>query len=133
MLDKIRFIEVDAGVRYWEDGCVNGEQDDDGKIPFRIGDRWRPIIDLMDGQIQGWPEGVSAEVHYKVCDAGRYWLQDESKQRIAKYNGSYVPDDILCVGSRGHGDYIIFKIAEDGKIIGWKPPDVDEERWTVCA
>lgn len=133
MLDKARFIEVDAGVRYWEDGYVNGVQDVDGKIPLRIGDGWRPVIDLRDGQIQGWPTGTSAEVHYKVCDAGEYWLLDETKQRIAKWGGYYVPDEFLCVGASGYGDYIIFKIAEDGKIVDWRKPYVDDDEWKLCA
>jgi hypothetical protein len=132
MFDKARYIDVDVGVRYWEDARVNGEMDDEGKIPLRVGDSWRPVIDLSDGQIQGWPLGVTAEVHYKVCDEGTYWLLDENMQRVAKWGGYYVPDDFLCVGDRGHGDYIIFNVGDDGKIIGWKMPYVDEDRWVLC-
>lgn len=132
MLEKMRFIEVDAEVRYWEDGRINGEVDKDGKIPLRVGDSWCPVIDLSNGQIQDWPLGVTAEVYYKVCDAGLYWLLNSDKQRIAKWRGNYVPNDFLCVGSRGSGDYIIFKVGTDGKIIGWEVPYVDEDRWVPC-
>lgn len=133
MLEKARFIEVDAGVRYWEDALVNGQADEAGNIPLRVGDSWRPVINLKDGQIQDWPAGVTAQVHYKVCDAGMYWLLDEGKARVAKWGGYYVPDDFLCVGDRGHGDYIIFRIGEDGKIAGWQRPHIDDEDWKPCA
>lgn len=132
MLDTARYIEVDADVRYWEDGRVNGVVDEAGTIPLRVGNSWRPVIDLNDGQLEGWPVGVTAEVHYKVCDAGLYWLLDRAKKRIARWGGHYVPDDFLCVGDRGHGDYIIFKVGADGKIIGWSMPYIDEDAWFPC-
>lgn len=125
------YIEVDAEVRYWEDACVNGEEDVDGTlIPLRFGDCWKIAIRLKDGLITNWPQGVEASIHYKVCDAGLYWLQDETGERIAKWNGHYVPTDFLCVGDNGFGDYIIFKVSGDGKIIGWEAPPVDKDQWS---
>lgn len=128
-MDKARFIEVAADVRYWEDALLNGKEDTDGKIPFRVGSCWEPVIELSTGRILDWPEGVEADIHYKVCDAGYYWLLDESKKRIAKWKGDYVPNDFLCVGDNGYGDYIIFKVGGDGLIIGWDEPDIDAEDW----
>ena len=125
------FIEVQADVRYWEDGQLNGKVDTNGEIPLRNGDCWEPVIELSSGQIQHWPQGMIAKVYYKVCDAGAYWLLDEHKTRIARWKGNYVPDDILCVGKRGHGDYIIFSVDEDGRIIDWKPPAIVECRWVA--
>ena len=70
---EVTFLKAECGVRYWEDAEVNGVDDEDGTLmPFRSGDEWRPIIELATGRIVDWPEGTTADVHYKVCDAGRY-------------------------------------------------------------
>jgi hypothetical protein len=131
-MENARFIEVSAEVRYWEDGTLNGKEDTAGEIPLRRGDNWEPIIELHTGQILDWPQGVEASVHYKVCDAGEYWLLNENRERIAKWKGHYVPDAVLCAGSRGHGDYIIFTVSADGKIVKWAPR-LDEERWGLLG
>lgn len=123
---KAHFIEVSAGVRYWEDASVNGTEDADGTlIPFRKGDNWEPSIRLSDGSISGWPAGTTAVIHYKVCDAGEYWLLDESGKRIAKWAGFYVPSDFLCHGGQGYGDYIILKVGADGLIEKYRAPSVE--------
>lgn len=125
-----RFIEVRAAVRYWEDAAVNGQEDRDGTlIPCRKGNSWAPVIDLATGRILNWPVGTEAKIHYKVCDAGEYWLLDAAKRRIAKWGGHYVPGDILCVGSSGHGDDIIFKVGVEGIVIDWKTPSLDAKQW----
>lgn len=124
------YIEVSAGVRYWEDATVNGTEDADGTlIPMRKGDCWAPVIRLADGMVMGWPQGTTADVHFKVCDAGEYWLLDADRKRVAKWAGHYVPDDFLCHGDNGYGDSIIFTVGGDGLIAGWKPPEVDIEQW----
>lgn len=128
-MKNAKFIEVEAGVRYWEDASINGAEDTDGKVPFRKGDVWCPVIELQTGQVQNWPVGVEANIHYKVCDAGQYWLLDENNQRIAKWKDYYVPNDFLCVKDNGYGDYIIMKIDGEGKIKNWKQPYIDEEEW----
>lgn len=128
-IDKVKYIEVSAGVRYWEDAELNGEDDVDGKIPGRNGDVWEIKIDLDTGKILDWPSENEAKIHYKVCDAGLYWLLDNSFKRILKQQDCYVPTQILCVGSNGHGDYIIFNINKDGFIEGWKKPYINEEDW----
>lgn len=120
------FIEVGADVRYWEDANVNGIEDTDGKlIPFRKGNSWEPVIRLEDGQVMNWPEGMTADIHYKICDAGEYWLQDEIGKRVAKWAGYYVPNDFLCHGDDGYGDYIIFNVGPDGKIINYLSPAIE--------
>lgn len=124
------FIQVSAEVRYWEDASVNGEEDKDGTlIPLRNGENWEPIIDLSTGVIKDWPAGTSASIHYKVCDQGEYWLLDKDGTRVAKWTGHYVPDDFLCVGSNGYGDYIILEIDDNGRIEGWDAPCPDDEQW----
>ena len=120
------YIEVSAGVRYWEDATINGVNDDNGTLtPFKRGYDWCPVIRLADGQVMDWPQGTVADIHFKVCDDGEYWLLDESKQRIGKWGGYYVPNDFLCHGDTGHGDYIILKINAEGVIQKWEQPFVE--------
>lgn len=120
------YIEVCAGVRYWEDASVNGVDDEQGiLIPFRNCDSWCPIIRLSDGRVMDWPDGMTASVHYKVCDAGEYWLLNSERKRVAKWGGYYVPGGFLCHGSEGYGDYIILNIGADGMIDKWRRPAVE--------
>ena len=120
------YIEVSAGVRYWEDASVTGTEDADGTLmPMRKGDNWEPVIRLADGMVMDWPQGTKADVHFKVCDAGEYWLLDDERKRVAKWAGYYVPDDFLCPGENGYGDYIIMKVRTDGQIEKWKAPAVE--------
>lgn len=123
-------LKVSAEVRYWEDASVNGQEDVDGTlIPFRKGDLWEPIIDLATGKVDGWPQGTAAEIHYKVCDAGEYWLLDDGGKEVAKWAGYYVPDDFLCPGDNGYGDYIILEIDADGQIAKWRMPSIEPDDW----
>lgn len=81
------YLEVDAGVRYWNDGYINGMEDTDceetdgsPQMPCAeyMGEqhmvlrgnnwRWRPLIDIETGRIVNWSQGTTANVHYKVCD-----------------------------------------------------------------
>lgn len=126
-----KYIEVSAEVRYWEDAEVDGHEDIDGTlIPFREGDLWKPVIRLEDGVVLNWPPMTTARIHYKVCDQGEYWLLDQDQNRIGKWCGDYVPDDFLCHLDKGYGDYIIFRVDENGKIVGWKKPTVTMSEWS---
>jgi len=118
--EDVKFLRVSAGVRYWEDGSVNGEADDDDnpKMPFATDNYWSPVIDLEAGKIIDWPDGVTASVHYKVCDDGTYALLDADKNVVVMHDG-YVPA-MLCPKDRGYGDYIIMDIGPDGLIDSWK-------------
>jgi hypothetical protein len=130
-LEAATILELDVLVRWWEDGKLNGTDDESGGMPFRSGDRWQPFIELATGLVLDWPEGVFAHIHYKVCDEGEYWLLNAQNERIAKWKDYYVPDRILCIGDRGFGDYVIFPINEDGRIPGWKAPKLDSAEWTL--
>lgn len=115
-----KFLQVEAGVRYWEDATVNGVEDTEGDlIPCRDSDTWSPIIELETGKIVNWEIGKSADIHYKVCDDGKYLLQDVNRDHI-KTVQDYVISD-LAIGESGYGDYIIMKIDENGMIEGWSP------------
>lgn len=125
-------LTVSAKVRYWEDAKVHDYKDCDGKlIPFRNGDLWEPVIRLRDGQVMDWPTGLTANVYYKVCDEGSYWISLDG-QKLYKYKGNYVPDEYLCHGNQGYGDYIILNIDAYGKIEGWRKPEFKPEDWTPC-
>lgn len=131
--ERAAFLEVDAGVRYWEDGELNGEPDTEGKVPKREGDRWRPVIHLAEGRVLDWPQGVAADLSYKVCDDGAYWLQDADGERIAKWAGDYVPNAFLCHGTDGFGDYIILSIYGDGRIAKYRRAGVVEGEWDTTS
>ena len=117
---EIKTLQVSAGVRYWEDATVNGIEDEQGDlIPCRDGNYWKPKIDIETGQVLNWKKGIKANIHYKVCDDGEYWLQNEKGENVLKSEGDYVPD-ILAIDDDGFGDYVILSINEDGFINNWK-------------
>lgn len=117
---EAEYLQVEAGVRYWEDAIVNGVEDSDGKlIPLRSDDQWCPLININTGHILKWPKGVVAKIHYKVCDDGAYEVLDSELDVLIGRDG-YVPN-ILCPGGDGFGDYIIMNINTDGFIENWKP------------
>lgn len=116
---EVKYLFARCGVRYWEDGEVNGVEDTEGAlIPLRKDDEWIPTIDLHTGVILNWPVGTVADVHYKVCDAGIYYLLDEDKTIVKTIDG-YVPE-MMCPEGDGYGDYVIMKIDAEGKIANWK-------------
>lgn len=124
-------IYIEAEPRYWEDAIVNGKSEDDDAptIPLRDGKLWKLSIRLADGKVENWPTSVTADVHYKVCDQGEYWLTDDDCTRIMKWRGFYVPDEFLCPYENGYGDYIIMQIGPDGIVEGWNCPDIDKDEW----
>lgn len=125
-------IEVEAAPRYWEDTEVNGVFDEDGNLIFgRAGDLWKIRVDLAAGKVENWPSDQTAAIHYKVCDAGEYWLSDAEGRRLAKWKGHYVPDDFLCHGEEGFGDYIILNVAADGLIQNYRRPAINPDRWNI--
>jgi hypothetical protein len=128
----VAVIRVMSEVRYCEDATVNGVEDTDGAlIPLRLESCWAPAIELESGRVLDWPEGTTADVHYKVCDAGEYELLDADGNIVAEKNG-YVPD-MLAVGESGYGDYIIMKIGANGMIEGWETPHIDPDLWGWIA
>lgn len=125
----VKYLRARCGVRYWEDGEVNGVQDEDGsRIPCREGTaanndslgggNWCPTIDLDTGRIENWPHGTTASIHYKVCDDGDYALLDADRNVVAEIDG-YVPG-LMCPEGEGYGDYVIMEIGPDGTIAKWK-------------
>lgn len=133
----VRYLRARCGVRYWEDGWINGVEDSDGsRIPCREGtsadnDRlgggnWCPTIDLETGIIEKWPQGTTADLHYKVCDDGFYELLNEMREVVASVDGYVI--DMMCPEPEGFGDYVIMKIDESGKIANFEPSFVEFEK-----
>lgn len=121
----VKYLKVEAGMRYWEDATVNGIEDTEGMlIPCRSGDTWEPVIDLNTGIIQDWPQNTIASIHYKVCDDGRYALLDADRAEVKVHEG-YVPS-IMCPQHDGYGDYIIMDVGPDGAIANFQGNDLDE-------
>lgn len=117
---EVTLLKAETGVRYWEDGEVNGEPDDENnpRMPMCEKGIWRLLIDLSTGEILEWPTGTRASVYYKVCDDGVYSLIDRNGATVIKKDG-YVPS-MLCPKEDGYGDYVIMDIGPDGKIAGWR-------------
>lgn len=131
----IKYIKIDVGPRYWEDGEINGKDDisweeqskgNKPNMPFAVFNedrakirrsesyRWVLTIDVDNLKILDWPQGISANIHYKVCDDGTYFLMDKDKN-VLEEKECYVPD-ILCYLDSGYGDYIIMHIGENGEL-----------------
>lgn len=115
----VKYLEAKAGARYWEDATVNGIEDSDGNlIPCKDGDYWNPLINIETGVIVNWEKGKEADIHYKCCDDGEYFLLDEHKNIVKSIDG-YVPS-IMCPEENGYGDYIIMKVDKNGQILNWQ-------------
>lgn len=118
---EVKYLVVDAHVSHWDDSEVNGVEDDDEnpRMPFanKACHMWKITIDVDEGRIVDWPEGVAAKVFYKVCDEGVYSLLDPDKNLIERIE-SYVPD-CLAISYTGYGDYICFDVEPDGHIEDW--------------
>lgn len=123
---EITTLSVRAGARYWEDATVNGVEDTEGTlIPCREGDYWCPEIDIETGVITNWKQGKTADIHFKVCDDGEYFLKDSEGNVVTQKEG-YVPN-ILDLDRESYGDYIIMTVDEYGKISNWKnDPDISD-------
>lgn len=138
---EIKYFCVDAVPRYWEDGDINGEEDiswdeqqtgAQPRMPLAVpnddprahkDEKYKIVfkIDLETGKIPEWPTGNTADIHYKVCDQGKYWLETEDGEKIHEIE-SYCPHILEVGDSYPDGDYFIFDIDENGKIVQWPEP-----------
>ena len=126
----VRYLRCNAGVRYWKNAEVNGEEDDDDnpRIPCIDEDgRWNILIDIKTGQVLNWTKGVTAKVFYKVCDDGIYTAYNNEMNKVYEIE-DYVPD-ILAIDDTGYGDYIALTIDENGYIKDW--PDNEDIKYQM--
>ena len=103
------------------------------RMPFAVKDengeyRWKLTIDAKTGIIKDWPSGVTAKVHYKVCDDCEIDLYKDGEY-VCNNDGFYYCPDFLCPDDEGYGDYIIMTIDGNGQIQNWKVSDV--EKWAT--
>lgn len=122
----LAIAECQIFARYWADSEVNGVEDDafaptmpcvetiKNPWTFREELAWCPIINLNNGKIMNWKEGVKASVHYKSCDENLVAIIDVDGNVVKRYE-DYVPD-FLCPKEAGYGDYVIMDIDENGFI-----------------
>lgn len=135
----MRLFKVKAGVRYYEDGKVNGEEDisyeemkagKKPKVPCvqQINGEWVWCIDIDadTGIILNWPKGNTADVHYKVSDCCDVDVIIDDKKIFDNETAcsGYVPD-CLCPSEEGWGDYMIMHIDENGQIADWNIEEVN--------
>lgn len=127
-------------MRYWEDAEVDGVPDIDydeckaGTCPrvpcAKLVDgkyRWCIDIDAETGIILNWVHGVTADIHYKVCDDCEIdYVDTETGYTLCNNDGFWYCPDFLAAGGGGYGDYIIFKVDADGKISPWSHNLVNE-------
>ncbi len=107
----IKFLQLDVNVRY-------ADEDMPYDFPFREGDSWKPKIDIDQGLIIDWPNGVTGDFYMKVCDMGSYYLLDKNDYCRASIENDYVPNRLI---PGDYGDYIEMKIDGTGKITNWLP------------
>lgn len=128
-------LKTKIGVRYYEDGIVNGERDisyEDQKrgvipkMPCVVKEGkdllWCLEINVENGQILNWPKGNTAKVHYKVCDCCgmTFFVRNEEYCNNEDKNCGYVPDFLdRSEDKDSYGDYIIIEIDENGMIKNW--------------
>ena len=125
---EVKYLKVSATIRRWGGAIINGDTSQNGdNVPFKNNTEWCPVIDIEKGNILDWPIGTEASFHFKVCDAGNYWLLDEDHREVAEITDNYVPNG-LCHGDVGYGDYIIFNVNKDGSIINYSN-EIDPGDW----
>lgn len=142
-------LECWIGARYWEDSKFNGKYDDeygnfvkshfgpdfikhDDNIDHpakRISEIYHfdflyLKIDLDDGTILNWPEGITANFNYKSCDQNFFRLLDK--------NGSVIhqsKDSEYMIGPKfmnDYGDYFVPNVDEDGNIEDYDKDEMEE-------
>ncbi len=121
---NVSYLRVSVGARYYEDAKLNGIEDAEKKMPCIIENYWCPLIDIDSGRILNWEEGNKADLHYKVCDNGKYSLMNAYFEVLKDFTG-YVPS-IMSPNGESFGDYIIMKIDEKGFIENWNPSSIND-------
>jgi hypothetical protein len=130
---NVAVIRVNAYVRYPEDAYTllpnsdpnvdsswQREDDDAPTMPCLNVEThlWSPDIDVDRGVVLNWTKGVTAKIHYKVCDEFACTVHDDSMNELLEYEG-YVPG-FMAIDDSGYGDYIYMTIDADGKILNWR-------------
>ena len=127
-----KYLRAIIGARYWEDSSLNGVSDKAKNMPLIEGDNWIIDIDLENGKIENWKMGDTAEIHYKSVDRNSFYLLDEDKNILKKYENEYVVD-VMCPTDNGYGDYVIMDIDKDGFILNFNSQSIENVEWQEIA
>ena len=119
MIEQIKYVKIEVPVRYEEEDIPND-------YPMRSNDMWRITVEADTGIILNWPSDIPAkDLYMKVTDMGVYSVLDKNQNELAIIEEDYVPDSHSIPGS--YGDYIDFKIDENGRITNWYENPTYEE------
>jgi len=133
---NLKYAQCELRIHNWEDFTVNGKEDnnDNPETPFAKDKKyWCPLIDIDEGKIVGWPQGVTLDVCAKTCDENIIyffdenknaieWFDEEEKEVLSCYDG-YVPE-FLDSSGEGYGDYVELTVDEDGYIKNFDKEDI---------
>jgi hypothetical protein len=121
-VNKLRVLI--PNITSWEDWPVNNEECENGVgHPLFDGeDGIEFTVDIDSGKIDNWPVGNTMETWDKVRDEGIYELYN-CQELLYKLEYSYVPK-VLDTRGDGYGDYMQFKVDENGTILKWNPDHI---------
>lgn len=123
---EVKYVKVELPIRYEEDIPKNFPLREEVPIDKNGYDWWKGTIEINTGKILEWPLGQVGEFYLKVVDEGSYYLLDENQKIVASIEQNYVPNQLLPPND-GYGDYVNFKIDENGIVTNWyKMPVVSE-------
>ena len=111
-----KFVNIEVAVRY-------GTEDIPQDFPGRKGDMWYGCIDIDEGRLLDWPNGVAGVLAMKVTDSGTYELLDADREFIESINQGYVPNELI---PGEYGDYIDLQIDDAGMISNWGNPNLSD-------
>ena len=118
----IKYLKVQINMPYYEDFEVNGKSIEswDELPPCMRGhiNEMEFAVDIENGNILGWEEGMTFTSYAKIVDNGTYHLTDEDYQIVLPSLHRYVPN-ILDTKGYGFGDYMQFSVDEKGYIIDY--------------
>lgn len=105
---NIKSVIIDVNPRHLDE--------EEKPVPLLVGAQWRVKVDIDSGRIENWPKGEEREYYWKICDAGSYYLLDETDEIVLSIDNNYVPNNLL---PGEYGDYLDLKINSDGVITNW--------------
>ena len=119
---EIKYLKVQVPNEYDESGFSDEGYEKYCKSLSEDKEYWCPLIDIDNGHIVNWVEGLSCDIFFKPVDEGVYTFLGENNVEHLKHEG-YVPN-FLGINSQSYGDYIDLSVNSEGYIIGWNKDDV---------
>ena len=144
-----KYLECWIGARYLEDAEINGDRDTDagdllrahlpnvftketaapkplqGYVDSNV--VARILINIDNGKVDNWTEGVNASFHYKSCDINVFRLLDKDMNVIYETPNE---DTEYVIGPdfmNEYGDYFVLEVDADGSIIDYDKDEMEYE------